>query len=65
MVKHLLKETRYYLDGRVRNTFWCEKKEIIPDDEDFEILKPSRKRGRADCAKCWKAFSARAKSWAK
>jgi hypothetical protein len=57
--------TRYYLDGRVRNTFWCGKKEIIPGDEEFKALIPSQSRRRADCPKCWEAFAARAKSRAK
>lgn len=53
-IDHLIRETRYYRDGRIRITYWCGKKEIVQANEPLEVDKVKR-RAKTDCAKCAKA----------
>ncbi len=54
-IDHLIRETRYYRDGRIRITYWCGK-EIVEAKEPLEIDKVKLRRAKTDCAKCAKAF---------
>ena len=54
-IDHLIRETRYYRDGRIRCR-WCGKKEIVEAKEPLEIDKVKLRRAKTDCAKCAKAF---------
>ena len=55
MTDHLIQETRYYKDGRIRIKYWCGKNEIVPAEEELEITKGLSRRRKADCGKCCKA----------